>query len=143
MNELPMCKYTLTFLFIKQSNFLSILGENFLGGLKWKHPDLTIYFPSSSSNQTHSKKTFFLNFSPKFSIHPISPPNKHTLRLYLTYTFLLSQWLIPHTLSISIYPTYSFNFKLFNPYSIWDVSKLSCIWKVKVTNLLTFLLCPL
>ena len=30
------------------------------------------------SNQTHSKK-FSFSFSPKLSIHSISPPNKHTL----------------------------------------------------------------
>ena len=51
-------------------------------GLEWKHLGLTIYFPSSSSNQTHSKKVLFPIFSQKFSIHPISPPNKHTLKVY-------------------------------------------------------------
>ena len=53
-------------------NFLSILGP-------------TIYFLSSPPNQTHSKKVFLPIFSPKFLIYPISPPNKHTLNLGLSY----------------------------------------------------------
>ena len=61
--------------------FSSFLGENFLVGSRRKYLSLTIYFPSSLSNQTHFKKVFLPIFSPKFSIHPISPPNKHTLSL--------------------------------------------------------------
>ena len=44
----------------------------------------TIYFPSSPLNQTHSKKVSLPIFSPKFSIHTISPPNKHTLSFFLS-----------------------------------------------------------
>ena len=53
--------------------------ENFLVGQGRKHLGPTIYFSSFPSNQTHSKKVLFPIFSPKFSIHPILPPNKHTL----------------------------------------------------------------
>jgi len=35
------------------------------------------------TNQTHSKKIFFPISFPKFSIYPISLPNKHTLALIL------------------------------------------------------------
>ena len=45
-----------------------------------KHLDPTIYFSSFSPNQIYSKKIFLLIFSPKFSIQPISPSNKYTLR---------------------------------------------------------------
>ena len=55
-------------------------GENFLVGLRRKHLDPTIYFPSFPPNQTHSKKVFLPIFSSKFSIHYISPLNKHTLK---------------------------------------------------------------
>ena len=55
--------------------------KNFLVGSKRKHLDPTIYFPSSSPNQTHSQKDFLPIFSTKFSIHLISPPNKHILRV--------------------------------------------------------------
>ena len=61
--------------------FSPFLGENFLVGSRRKYLGLTIYFPSSLFNQTHFKKVFLPIFSPKFSIHPISPPNKHTLSL--------------------------------------------------------------
>ena len=53
--------------------------ENILVGSERKHLGPTIYFPSFLSNQTHSKKVFFFIFSPKFFIHHVSPPNKHTL----------------------------------------------------------------
>ena len=47
----------------------------------------TIYFPSSPSNQTHSKKIFISIFSPKIFIHPVSLPNKHTLKVKLRYIY--------------------------------------------------------
>ena len=79
-----MCKCTRTFLSIKLSHFLPSVfspfwGKNFLVGLKRKHLDSTIYFPSSPPNQTHSKKIFLPIFSPKLSIYLISPSNKQTL----------------------------------------------------------------
>ena len=60
--------------------FSSFWGENFLVGPGRKHLDPIIYFPSTIPNQVHSKKVFLSIFSPKFSIHLISPLNKHTLR---------------------------------------------------------------
>ena len=59
------------------SVFSPFWGENFLVGTERKHLNPTIYFPSSPPNETHFKKVFFPIFSPKFFIHPISPPNKH------------------------------------------------------------------
>ena len=49
-------------------------------GLVRKHLSPTIYFPSSSPNQTHSKKVFLSIFFSKFFIYSISLSNKHTLR---------------------------------------------------------------
>ena len=84
-DELSICKCTWAFLSTKQPHFLpSIFSpfwkEIFLVGLGRKHSDPPIYFPS---HQTHSKNVFLPIFSPKFSIHHISPPNKHTLRVCL------------------------------------------------------------
>ena len=62
------------------SVFSSFWGENILVGPGRKCLGPTIYFPSFLPNQTHSKKVILPIFSPKFSIYPISPPNKHTLR---------------------------------------------------------------
>jgi len=59
------------------SVFSPFWEENILVGLERKHLGSTIYFPSLPPNQTHSKKNFLPIFSPKFFIHPISPPNKH------------------------------------------------------------------
>ena len=61
------------FLHFREKTFWWVRRENTLNP--------TIYFPSSSPNQTHSKKDFLLIFSPKFSIHLISPPNKHIIRV--------------------------------------------------------------
>ena len=62
--------------------FLPILGRKLYGkpGEK-KHLGPTIYFPSCLPNQIHSKKVYLPMFFSKFSIHPISPPNKHTFFL--------------------------------------------------------------
>ena len=56
--------WTWAFLSIKQPYFLPAVfspfwKENFLVGLGRKHLGLTIYFPSSSPNQTYSKKFSF------------------------------------------------------------------------------------
>ena len=56
--------------------------ENILVSLRRKHLSPTIYFPSSPSNQTHSKKVFLPIFFLKFSIHPISPQKNHTLKVW-------------------------------------------------------------
>ena len=61
-------------------SFLSILGRKHFSGSWRKHLDLTIYFPSFLPNQTPSKKVFLPIFFPKFSIHLVSSPNKHTLK---------------------------------------------------------------
>ena len=84
-DELSMCKSTWAFLSIKQLYFLLLVfspfwGEIFLMDSRRKRLGPTIYFPSSPSNQTHSKKVFLLIFFSKFSINSISPPNKHTLK---------------------------------------------------------------
>jgi len=60
-------------------SFLSILRRKLFGGPGEKYLGPTIYFPSFPPNQIHSKKVFLPIFSPKFSIHLISYPNKHTL----------------------------------------------------------------
>ena len=67
---------TWTFLSIKKKKLSSL---SFLSILERKHLDTTIYFPSSLPNQICSKKVFIFIFFPKFSIHLISPSNKHTL----------------------------------------------------------------
>ena len=68
---------------ISPFNFLSILERTLFGGPREKTPRPTIYFPSSLSNQTHSKKVFIPIFFPKFFFHLTSPPNKYTLRVCL------------------------------------------------------------
>ena len=96
--QLSMCKCTWTFLSIKQPHFLSSVfslfwRENFLVSPRRKHPSPIISFPFSPPNQTHSKKVFIHIFSPKFSIHPILPPNKLTLEIFsfgnLSFFFFL------------------------------------------------------
>ena len=62
------------------SVFSQFWGENILVGPGRKYMGPTIYFPSSLPNQIQFKKVFLLIFSPKFYIHPISPPNKHNLK---------------------------------------------------------------
>ena len=86
----PMCTCTQAFLSIKKKCtwvFLSIkkkcIPPSFLPILERKHSGSTIYFPSSPASETHSKKVFIHIFSPNFSIHLISPPNKHTLLRFL------------------------------------------------------------
>ena len=61
------------------SVFSPFWTENILVGLKRKHLNPINFFPSPSSNQTLTKKVFLPIFYSKFFIHPISPPNKHTL----------------------------------------------------------------
>ena len=75
---------TWAFLSIKKKNyphsvFSLFWRENILVGPERKHLDTIIYFPSSLPNQIYSKKVFIRIFFPKFSIHLISPSNKHTL----------------------------------------------------------------
>ena len=72
-------------------NFLSP-REIILVGPGRKHLDPTIYFPSSLPNQTHFKKKFLLIFFPKFSIHPILPSNKHTLKVRLLKVQVFGVW---------------------------------------------------
>ena len=62
------------------SVFSPFWRENILVGTGRKHLNLTIYFSFFLPDQTHSKKVFLSILSLKFSIHSISPPNKHTLR---------------------------------------------------------------
>ena len=82
-NNKGMC--TWTFLSIKKKFISTQFFLHFWKKTFWqaqeKTPRLHHLFSFSSPNQTHSKKVFISIFSPKFSIHPISPPNKHTLGL--------------------------------------------------------------
>ena len=71
------------------SVFSPFWGENILVGPRREYLDSTIYFPFSLPNQSHSKKVFLPIFSPKFSLHLVSPLNKHTLNFYFSLvTFL-------------------------------------------------------
>ena len=65
---------------ISLSKFSLHFKENFLVDLGRKHLGPTIYFLLSPPNQTHSKKVFLSIFSLKFSICPISLPNKHNIK---------------------------------------------------------------
>ena len=78
--------------------FSLFLGENFLVGLRRKHFDPIIYFPSFSPNQIHFKKVFLPIISPKFFIHLISPSNKHILNV--SHSSLLLMLLPPLITSI-------------------------------------------
>ena len=70
-------------LYFGEKTFLVISEKKHLGPI--------IYFLFSTLNQTHSKNVFLLIFSPKFFIHPISPPNKHTQSV--NHHYLCMQWL--------------------------------------------------
>jgi len=60
--------------------FSPFWGENFLMGLGRKHMGSPfISLPPYLTKHTQ-KKNFLPIFSPKFSIHPILSPNKHTLK---------------------------------------------------------------
>ena len=66
------------------SFFFSVFSpfwREFFGGLGEKTPGPHHLFSFLPPNQTHSKNVFLLVFSPKFSIPPISLPNKHILKL--------------------------------------------------------------
>ena len=67
------------YLHFKEKNFLVSPGK--------KHLDPSIYFPSFYPTK-HIQKSFSSHFSSKFSIHSISPPNKHTLSLSLSLSIL-------------------------------------------------------
>ena len=62
-------------------NVLPILGRKFFGGIWVKTPGPTIYLFFLPTQPNILQKSFLPIFSPKFSIYPISPPNKHTLTL--------------------------------------------------------------
>ena len=63
-------------------SFFPILGrKHFGGGPREKTLGPHHFLPSPPSNQTPTKKVFLPIFSSKFSIHPISSLNKHTLNL--------------------------------------------------------------
>ena len=93
----PMCNCTWAFLSKNDVQFFSSIfspfqRENFLMGPERKYLSPTIYFPSFPPNQTHSEKFFFLFSLQCYTIHPIPPPNKHTLRAiprYLPLTILI------------------------------------------------------
>ena len=66
-------------------SFLSIFGRKLFDGHKKKTHGPTIYFPFSPVNQTHSKKIYLPIFFPKFFIHLVSPPNKHTFSFFPSF----------------------------------------------------------
>ena len=57
--------------------------ENFFGGSKEKTPGPHYLFSFLPTQPNTLKKVFLPIFSSKFSIHPISPPNKHILSVWL------------------------------------------------------------
>ena len=88
-------------------------------GLVRKYLGPTIYFPSSPPNQTHYKKVFFPIFSPNFSIYPISPSNKHTLRVSDIKPF--------QPTSITLFSSHSHCFSLFFSASLRHLLNLMLI----------------
>ena len=78
----PMC--TWAFLSIKKkfipTRFFLYFGKKTFWWAKEETLGLAIYFSSFLRNQIHSKKVFISIFFQKFSIHHVSPPNKHTLK---------------------------------------------------------------
>ena len=94
------------------SVFSPFWKENILVGLGRKYLGPIIYFLSSPPNQTHSKKVFLSIFSPKFSIHHISPPNKHkgkkrNYRSSQTFSFSIS---VSVSVSVSVILSFRFLF---------------------------------
>ena len=59
-------------------------GENFLVGPK-RTPESHNLFSFLPTQPNTLQKVFLPIFSPKFFIHPIPPPNKHTLKLTLSF----------------------------------------------------------
>ena len=64
-----------SFLFILERKLFGGPGEKIFGPYH-----LFSFLPTQSNTL---QKVFLLVFSPKFSIHPISPPNKHTLTILM------------------------------------------------------------
>ena len=120
--------------------FLETWWENFMVSLDKKHLDPIIYFIFSPHNQTNSKKVSLPIFSSKFSIHPIPPPNKHTLSSFFIYflffIFLSSiEYLVCNVygnrnLGKSKLQLYLLRYKILNRRnSHWGISKPSSISK--------------
>ena len=82
----PMCNRTWEFLSKKRCpiflfNFLSILGRKLFGGPREKTPEFHHLFSFFLTQPNILQKNFLCIFSSQFSIHHISPPNKHTLNV--------------------------------------------------------------
>ena len=73
------------------SFFSPFRRENFLVRHGRKHLSYRIFI---LPNQTHFKKVFILIFFPKFSIHLISPSNKHTLKQCYRILFYFKKQLV-------------------------------------------------
>ena len=91
----PMCKCTRAFLSIKQPYFLLqffffILGRKLFDGSKEKTLGFYYLFFFLPTKLNTLQKVFILISSSKFSIHFISPPNKHTLRVHLVE--MMKKW---------------------------------------------------
>ena len=87
----PMCTCIWAFLSIKKKFIPIQFSLHFREKAFWwaqrKHLGPTIYFPSFPPNQTHSKRVILPIFPPKFFIHPILPPSKHTLKVVILLFF--------------------------------------------------------
>ena len=84
------CVSAQTFLSIKEPHFLPSVfspfcDEKFLVGPGRKHPSPPFIFLSPHSTKHILKKFLFLFFFPKFFIHLVSPPNKHTFSLFPSF----------------------------------------------------------
>ena len=82
----PMCKCTWAFLsftyHIPPTQFSLHFGEKTFWRFRRENTwALPIFFSLPSLQPNTHQKVFISIFSPKFSIHPISSPNKHTLKL--------------------------------------------------------------
>ena len=71
--------------------FFQFWGENFMVSLEKKKTWVLpyIFFPVYPTKYTLKK--FISLFFPKFFIHPISPPNKHTFFLFFFFFFFFFQ----------------------------------------------------
>ena len=69
-------------------SFLSILERKFFGGPREKTLEPQHLFSFLPTQLNTLQKVFLPIFSSKFSIHPISPPNKHTVTLSIPWPSL-------------------------------------------------------
>ena len=80
--QLHMSIFVKKWCIISLFSFLSILERKIFDGFREKTPKPHHLFSFLPTKPNILKKVFIPIFSPKFSIHHILPPNKHTLRPY-------------------------------------------------------------